>query len=355
MAGVLTEPIPETYPARWWETQPDGKIHCFLCPRHCRLGEGQSGFCFVRKREGDALVTLGYGHPAALHVDPIEKKPLNHFLPGTPILSIGGAGCNMGCMFCQNWSISKAKDDLVRAADLAPSAAVRLAERYGCPSLAYTYNEPSIWGEYIIDIAREAHAHGQKNVMVTNGYITEEVLWDVYEHIDAANIDLKAFTEDFYRRVTLSKLDPVLKTIEILCKSGRVWVELTTLLIPNHNDGDEEIGKLSDWVLEHVGPDVPLHFTAYHPDYKLTKEPSTPPATLRRARDIALARGLHYVYTGNVHDREGSTTWCPGCGAALIARDWHRVLAVSLRDGCCSKCGTRVPGFFPPEVTRGRA
>ncbi|MBE7558908.1 AmmeMemoRadiSam system radical SAM enzyme [bacterium] len=347
MPGLATESIPETWPARWWETQPDGKVHCYLCPRHCRIGEGQSGFCFIRRNDGGSLVTLGYGRLAAVNIDPIEKKPLNHFLPGTSILSLGGAGCNMGSMFCQNWSISKAKDDHVRAAVLSPAQVVRTAGQYGCPSLAYTYNEPTIWGEFIIDTARLAREAGLANVMVTNGYITPEALWDVYEHIDAANIDLKAFTDDFYRRVTLSKLDPVLQTIETLCRSGRVWVELTTLLIPNHNDSDEEIRKLSDWVLEHVGPEVPLHFTAYHPDYKLTKDPPTPPATLRRAREIALGRGLHFVYLGNVHDREGSTTWCPGCGAPLIVRDWHSILAARLVDGCCAKCGRRIPGRFP--------
>lgn len=347
MLGLRAEPIPETYPARWWESLPDGKIHCWLCPRHCRIGPDQSGFCFVRKHQDGRLVTLAYGHPVALHVDPIEKKPLNHFLPGTPILSLGGAGCNMGCMFCQNWSISKARDDHVRSAQLWPRQVVELARRYACPSLAYTYNEPTIWGEYVIDIAREARAAGLQNVMVTNGYVTGEALWDLYEHIDAANIDLKAFTENFYRKVTLSKLDPVLETIETLYKSGRVWVELTTLLIPGHNDSPEEIAALCDWILEHVGPEIPLHFTAFHPDYKLTDHPRTPHATLTRARELALARGLAFVYVGNVHDREGSTTWCPGCGKALVRRDWHAVLAADLRDGCCPACGRRIPGRFP--------
>jgi len=310
------------------------------------MAEGQAGFCFLRRNEGGRLITLGYGHPAALQVDPIEKKPLNHFLPGTRILSAGSAGCNMGCRFCQNWSLSKAKSDHVRSVDLAPEDLVAMARRYRCESLAYTYNEPTIWAEYSIDISRRAREAGLRSVMVTNGYITEEALPEVYEFIDAANIDLKAFTENFYRKITLSALAPVLRVIERLHREGRVWIELTTLLIPERNDSPEEIRALCAWMLDHVGRDVPIHFTAFHPDYKLTDAPPTPPESLRRARDLAREAGLWYVYMGNVWDREGGTTCCPGCGATLIERDWHAVVSRRMRGNRCAACGTVIPGVF---------
>ncbi len=319
---------------------------CTLCPRYCRLPEGRAGFCFIRQNVGGRLVTLGYGRPTSLAADPIEKKPLNHFLPGSTILSFGTAGCNLGCKFCQNWDISKARTNDLRGYDLTPDEIVRLAEREGCSSIAYTYNDPVIFGEYVIDTARAASAAGLKNVMVTAGYITAEARPEVFRDIDGANVDLKAFTESFYHKLTLSHLEPVLDTLIWLHRETDVWVEITTLLIPGLNDDPEEVREACDWILEHLGDQVPLHYTAFHPDFRMTDRPRTPPATLRTARSIALQAGLKYVYVGNVLDPAGQTTWCPGCGAPLIRRDWHSVSENRVRGGVCPECETRIPGVF---------
>ena len=336
--------------ARWWEFTEDGKTHCYLCPRHCKIGDGQTGFCFIRKNEGGVLYSLGYGRPAAIQIDPIEKKPLNHFLPGTLVFSMGTAGCNLGCKFCQNWDISKSKADQVRAQHLTPEQVVAAAIQYGCPSIAYTYNEPTIWAEYVIDIARVARAQGIKNVMVTCGYTTPEAIGEVYEYIDAANVDLKAFTETFYAKIALTHLAPVLETLEYLRTRTSVWFEITNLMIPTLNDAREETRDLCRWVLDHLGDDVPLHFTAFHPDFKLLDKPHTPPETLKRARDIALELGLKYVYVGNVHSQDGQSTRCPACGVLLIGRDWHTVLVNRLVDGACPDCGELIPGRFTEAV-----
>lgn len=323
----------------------DGRLHCYLCPRHCHIGNGQTGFCFIRKNEEGKLYQLGYGRPAALNIDPIEKKPLNHFYPGTRILSMGTAGCNMGCFFCQNWDISKAKSDQVRAADLSPNQVVELAVERQVPHLAFTYNEPTIWAEYVIDIAREAHAAGLKNVMVSNGYITREAFFDVYRHIDAANIDLKAFTEKFYSKVTLTHLQPVLEVLRWLRHETNVWFEITNLIIPTLNDEQEELRQLADWILENLGDDVPLHFTAFHPDFKLMDKPSTPPETLHRARKLAMDMGLKYVYEGNIFS-DGADTLCPSCRRRIIRRSWHSVESNVVVAGKCSHCATRIAGIF---------
>jgi pyruvate formate lyase activating enzyme len=337
---------PDLHEARWWETLPGGKLHCYLCPRHCHIGENQSGFCFIRKNVGGKLYNLGYAQPAAVNIDPIEKKPLFHFLPGTKIFSLGTAGCNMGCFFCQNWDISKSKADQVHSLHLEPEAVVLSAIEYGCPSVAFTYNEPTIWGEYVVDISKVAHEMGLKTVMVTNGYITREALLDVYQHIDAANVDLKAFTESFYSKVTLTHLQPVLDVLRILRHETNVWIEITTLLIPTLNDGDEEIKQLSGWILENLGDDVPLHFTAFHPDFKLRDKPRTPPETLHRARQIAMAMGIKYVYEGNIYSEAGNTI-CPGCKRTLIKRWWHKVSDIHVKeDGTCSFCGYKISGCF---------
>ena len=328
---------------RWWEPIPGGRVHCFLCPRHCHIGEGQSGFCFIRVNQGGKLYSLGYASPAALQIDPIEKKPLNHFLPGTRVFSLGTAGCNMGCFFCQNWDISKSKSDQVHSTDMPPEDVVALAIRYGCPSIAFTYNEPTIWGEYVIDICQAARDAGIRTVMVTNGYITKEAFHDIYDHVDAANVDLKAFTEEFYGRTTLTHLQPVLDTLTWLKRETNVWFEITNLVIPTLNDDSREFRQLSGWILEHLGPDVPLHFTAFHPDFKLRDKPRTPPETLHTARKIALQEGLHYVYEGNIYS-EAAHTYCPGCGKIVIRRSWHEVLQNSLRDGSCPSCGLKIPG-----------
>ena len=339
------------FPARWWHRLDDGRIQCDLCPRDCRLAEGQRGFCFVRQRVGDQMVLTTYGRSSGFCVDPIEKKPLNHFFPGSSVLSFGTAGCNLGCRFCQNWDISKARavDKLQDAA--SPEEIARRAVELGCRSVAFTYNDPVIFAEYALDVAEACHARGVQTVAVTAGYIQPAPRREFYSRIDAANIDLKGFTEDFYTRQTLSHLAPVLDTLEFVQHHTATWLEITTLLIPGHNDGDREIEELSRWLLQHLGPDVPLHFTAFHPDYKLTDVPPTPKSTLRRARALALAEGLRFVYTGNVHDREGDATTCPECRTPLIARDWYEILDYRLtREGCCPGCGYRPPGRFGAEA-----
>ena len=329
--------------ARWWEAEPNGKVHCYLCPRHCHIGEGQAGFCFIRANQGGKLFSLGYAHPAALQIDPIEKKPLNHFLPGTRVFSMGTAGCNMGCFFCQNWDISKSRSDQVHSSYVPAEDVVLLAIRNRCPSIAFTYNEPTIWGEYVIDICAAAKEYGINTVMVSNGYITYDAFHDLYDHIDAANIDLKAFTENFYGRVTLTHLQPVLETLQWLKSETNVWFEMTNLMIPTLNDQPSETRQLSDWVLEHLGADVPLHFTAFHPDFKLRDKPKTPPATLHRARALAREAGLHYVYEGNIVSQGGNTS-CPSCGALLIRRCWHEVEENHLQNGACPQCHLAIPG-----------
>lgn len=332
--------------ALWWRPEGDGSVLCYLCPRYCRIGEGQAGFCFIRKNTGGTLYSLAYEQPCAINVDPIEKKPLFHFMPGASILSLGTAGCNMGCKFCQNWEISKSREDQVRSQRLTPPEVVTAATRRECAALAFTYNEPTIWGEYVIDIAKQARPRGLKTVMVTNGYVTQEALPDIYRFIDAANVDLKAFTEKFYRKITLTHIEPVLRTLPVL-KSMGVWVEVTNLLIPTLNDGMDEVRDLSRWLIDNLGPDQPLHFTAFHPDFRMTDLPATPHETLHEARQVALAAGLRHVYEGNVHCDEGSTTWCPGCGTAVISRTWHTVRENRIVDGCCP-CGRRIAGYFPP-------
>jgi len=340
--------------ARWWEPDAHGKLHCFLCARHCHIGPGQAGFCFIRVNEGGKLYSLGYASPAAIQIDPIEKKPLNHFLPGTKVFSMGTAGCNMGCFFCQNWDISKSRSDQVHSTHLEPDQVVDLAIRYGCPSIAFTYNEPTIWGEYVIDISKIAHERGLSTVMVTNGYITREAFHEVYEHIDAANVDLKAFTEGFYGKITLTHLEPVLETLKRLKNETSVWFEITNLMIPDLNDDLAETRKLAEWILENLGPDVPLHFTAFHPDFKLRDKPKTPPETLHRARAIAREVGLHFVYEGNIFS-DGAHTLCPKCGETLIRRSWHDVQQNRLRDGACPKCGQKIPGRWSSPRNAGAA
>jgi len=336
---------PTLHEARWWENDSDGRVHCYLCPRHCHIGDGQSGFCFIRVNQRGKLYSLGYAAPAALQVDPIEKKPLNHFLPGTDIFSMGTAGCNMGCFFCQNWDISKSHHDQARSQHLPPEQIPLLATQYGCRSIAFTYNEPTIWGEYIIDICKAAKPYGLKTVMVSNGYITREAFHDIYDHIDAANIDLKAFTENFYGKITLTHLQPVLDTLRWLKNETRVWFEITNLMIPTLNDDPIETRKLADWIFTNLGPDVPLHFTAFHPDFKLRNKPATPPETLHRARSIALDAGLHYVYEGNIFS-EAANTYCPTCGDLLVRRSWHDVLKNKIKAGQCPYCQSAIPGVW---------
>ncbi len=334
-----------TVPGRYWHALDDGRVQCDLCPRLCKLHEGQRGLCFVRAREGDKMVLTTWGRSSGFCVDPVEKKPLNHFLPGTPILSFGTAGCNLTCKFCQNWDISKARE-VERLNDTAtPEMIAQAAARLGCRSVAFTYNDPVIFLEYAIDVAQACHAHGIKTVAVTAGYITPEPRAEFFAHMDAANVDLKGFTEDFYHRVCGGHLAPVLETLEYLRHETDVWFEITTLVIPGENDSDAELRRLARWVHDHLGDDVPLHFSAFHPDWKMTDTPATPASTLTRARRIARDEGLHFVYTGNVHDPEGGSTWCPSCGNLLIERDWYRLGAWNLdAAGHCRSCGTALPG-----------
>lgn len=334
-----------SYPGRYWHSLPDGRLQCDMCPRDCRLHEGQRGACFVRQREGDQMVLSTYGRSSGFCIDPIEKKPLNHFYPGSSVLSFGTAGCNLACKFCQNWDISKSRD-MDRLMDPAsPEAIASAAVQHGCKSVAFTYNDPVIFAEYAMDVADACHAAGVQTVAVTAGYMHEQPRRDFYAKIDAANVDLKAFSDDFYVQLTGSHLQPVLETLLHLKHETQVWLELTTLLIPGHNDSDEELAALSAWVLQELGPDVPLHFSAFHPDHKMRDVPATPPATLVRARHIALNTGLHHVYTGNVHHVEGDTTFCPACQAPLIVRDWYQIKSYRLRpDGRCSDCGAPLAG-----------
>jgi pyruvate formate lyase activating enzyme len=341
-----------TYLARYFEVEPDGRLRCTLCPRDCRLPDGQAGFCFVRQNQGGRMVLLAYGRSTGFAADPVEKKPLNHFLPGTSALSFGTAGCNLGCRFCQNWDISKAR--LVDRASVvhSPGEVVDLAEAEGCRSVAFTYNDPIIWAEWAIDVAKEARRRGLRTIFVTSGYVSPAARAEIFAHMDAANVDLKGFTEQFYAKVTLSHLAPVLDTLEWLARETRVWVEVTNLVIPGLNDDPEETRALARWVREHMGPEVPLHFSAFHPDFKMLDRPPTPPATLTRARAIARSEGLAYVYTGNVRDREGQTTFCPGCGAAVIERDWYAIRAVRLSGSRCAACGKEIAGVFEGPVER---
>lgn len=339
--------------ARWWkesenlpESKAGGKLLCTLCPRYCTIGVGQAGFCYIRQNIDGKLYSIGYGRPTGFAIDPIEKKPLNHFLPGTEILSFGTAGCNLGCKFCQNWSISKAKLDNVNSMEAAPEDVIRLAKKYCTPSIAFTYNDPVIIGEYVIDISKLAREEGIKSVMVTAGYIDREARKDVYKYIDAANVDLKAFSENFYHKITFSHLADVLDTLVWLKKETDVWFEITTLLIPGENDSEEEIKQMCGWIVQNLSDEVPLHFTAFHPDFKMTDKTPTPGSTLMKARQIALNFGIKYCYVGNIHDAVGQNTYCPKCGETLIARDWHSVLRCNLTGNCCSFCGTKIPGFF---------
>ena len=325
------------------------------------MGEGQPGFCFIRQHRDGKLVQLGYGRSTGFAVDPVEKKPLNHFFPGTPILSFGTAGCNLGCKFCQNWDISKAKLDAEGLRTNTPDDVVALALRNDCPSIAYTYNDPVIWAEYALDIAKVAHARGLKTVAVTAGYISQEARGEFYEHMDAANVDLKAFTDDFYHKVTFSHLGPVLETLKWIKRETKVWLEITNLMIPGLNDAESETKQLAEWIGAELGDEVPLHFTAFHPDFKMRDIPRTPPSTLTRARQLARDVGLKYVYTGNVHDRDGGTTCCPRCAAPVIERDWYAIRPVGLRVGAggvgsCRACGARIAGHFdlPVRASDGR-
>jgi pyruvate formate lyase activating enzyme len=334
-------------PARYWSPTEDGRVRCELCPRFCRLLDGQRGVCFVRLRQGDQLLLTTYGRSTGFCVDPIEKKPLYHFYPGSPVLSFGTAGCNLKCKFCQNWDITTARDTDRRAEDASPQVIAQAARRLGCRSVAFTYNDPVVFLEYAVDVARACHEVGVKTVAVTAGEICPEPRKEFFACMDAANVDLKAFTKQFYRKLCGGDLDAVLDTLIYLKHQTTVWFELTTLIIPGENDSDAEIDAMSKWVAQELGPEVPMHFSAFHPDFKMRDHAPTPPETLIRARQIALSNGIRYAYTGNVRDATGSTTFCSRCEAPLVQRDWFRLVAWGLdADGRCRSCGAACDGRF---------
>jgi pyruvate formate lyase activating enzyme len=337
------------HPGRWWHMLDDGRMQCDLCPRDCRLHDGSRGACFVRQRIGNEMMLTTYGRSSGFCIDPIEKKPLNHFYPGSSVLSFGTAGCNLACKFCQNWDISKSRD-MDRLADQAsPAAIAQAAVDSGCKSVAFTYNDPVIFAEYAMDVADACRERGVQTVAVTAGYIHDQARREFYAKMDAANVDLKGFTDEFYVKLCGAHLNPVLETLVYLKHETQVWFEITTLLIPGKNDSDAELQAQCAWIMKELGPDVPLHFTAFHPDFKMTDIVRTPASTLTRARKIAFDAGLHHVYTGNVHDTEGGTTYCAGCRAPLIVRDWHEILSYKLTpDGRCEKCATPLSGRFEP-------
>jgi len=343
----MDQPVLHGVAARYWHRLDDGRLQCDVCPRYCKLHEGQRGLCFVRGRRGDEIVLTTHGRSSGFCIDPIEKKPLNHFLPGTPVLSFGTAGCNLTCKFCQNWDISKARA-FDRLQDIAvPEAIAEAARASGCRSVAFTYNDPVIFLEYAVDVAQACRKRGIRTVAVSAGYIAPAPRAEFFRHMDAANIDLKGFTEGFYKSLCSGTLAAVLDTLAYLRHETGVWLEITTLLIPGENDSPAEVEALSRWVMDQLGPDVPLHFTAFHPDWKMRDTPPTPPATLRAARRIAQAAGLRYVYTGNIHDPAGQTTYCHACRTSLIGRDGYDLTEWRLTaDGCCRACGTPCAGVF---------
>ncbi len=331
---------------RWHHRLADGRVQCDLCPRHCRLRPNQRAFCFVRERVGDDIVLTGYGRATGFCLDPIEKKPLNHFFPGSSVLSFGTAGCNLGCKFCQNWDISKARQIEALSESKSPLQVAQAAKAWGASSVAFTYNDPVIFAEYAIDTAQACRQMGIHAVAVTAGYITPLARGDFFRHMDAVNVDLKAFTDGFYTKLCFAALGPVLDTLKYLRHETKVWLEVTTLLIPGHNDSKDEVDRLCAWFASELGPDVPLHFSAFHPDYRMRDVAATPPETLARARAQAKAHGLRYVYTGNVHDPAGQSTYCAACGGVVVERDWYRIGAYHLNGDLCAHCGARVPGHY---------
>lgn len=328
-----------------FQTVLDGKIRCELCPRHCCLRTGQRGFCYVRKNTGSAIECTAYGRTTGFCIDPIEKKPLNHFYPGSPVLSFGTAGCCLGCRFCQNWHTNKVRLTDSALSQAAPEQIVKAAINTNCLGLAYTYNEPVIWAEFAANTAETAHNHGLKNIAVTSGYISAQARPYFFRYMDAANVDLKGFTQDFYGKLCFAKLKHVLDTLCYIRQETKVWLEITTLLISGLNDTPQEIKNMCQWIIKELGSDVPLHFTAFHPDFLLRSIPPTPAETLLKARQIAKDSGLHYVYTGNIRHPESQSTYCPECGKLLIERDWHETSIHSLKDGHCP-CGAKIAGHF---------
>lgn len=336
-----------TVKTKYWHKTKDHRIQCDLCPRACKLRNGQRGLCFVRAYENDEIVLTSYGRSSGFCIDPIEKKPLNHFYPGSPVLSFGTAGCNLSCKFCQNWDISKSRQMESLASSASPQQLAQTAEQLNCTSIAYTYNDPVIFHEYAIDVAQASKEKNINAVVVTAGYICPKPRVEFFSYMDAANIDLKAFSEKFYYQLCGGKVADVLDTILYVKHETNTWLELTTLLIPGENDSAKEIDALSSWIMDKLGPDVPLHFTAFHPDFKMRDKSNTSALSLTASREIALKNGLHHVYTGNVSDAIGGSSYCSNCNALLIKRNRYQLGYWHLDEtGKCKECQTRLPGYF---------
>jgi len=341
---------PSIVKTKYWHLLEDGRVQCDLCPRECKLHEGQQGLCFVRANQGNELVLTTYGRSSGFCIDPIEKKPLNHFLPGTPVFSFGTAGCNLACKYCQNWDISKSREMDTLADAATPEMIADVASRYDCRSVAYTYNDPVIFHEYAIDVAKACREKDIKSVAVTAGYVSPEPRAEFYQWMDAANVDLKSFDEKFYYKITGGHLEPVLDTLKYIQHETDCWLETTTLIVPGKNDSEKELTEMCEWVVENLGVDMPMHFSAFHPDFKMMDIPSTSPATLTMARDIAMKAGVRYAYVGNVHDKAADSTWCHHCGELLIERDWYELGKWNINERSeCASCGTKVAGVFETE------
>ena len=329
------------------EFQTDGRLKCTLCPRDCHLKDGQRGLCFVRQRQGEAILLTSYGRSSGFVIDPIEKKPLSHFLPGSSVLSFGTVGCNLSCKFCQNWDMSKSQAMDILQSPAMPTDIAQAALAHGCASVAFTYNDPVIFYEYAVDTAKACRQAGIKTVVVSAGYIQAEARAGFFRYMDAVNLDLKGFSQSFYRDLCTGSLQPVLDTLSYLIHETEIWTEITTLLIPGENDSEEELQAMTAWVASELGTHIPLHFSAFHPDYKMMKHPATPHDTLLKAKAIAKSNGLNYSYIGNVHDPSNASTYCSGCGALLIGRDSYQISDWNLdQQAACITCGLKLPGKF---------
>lgn len=342
---MLPEAEVYLYPAQHYEKLDARRVKCTLCPRECVVDDRERGYCGVRENRDGEYYTLVYGRPCTLHIDPVEKKPLFHFLPGTEIFSLATVGCNVNCKFCQNWQISQVRPEQEKSYDAPPQKLVEIAEKSRTPSIAHTYTEPVIFYEYVKDIGIEAHKRGLKNTIISNGYIKEKPLKELLPHLDAVKIDLKAYTEKFYSELVVGELKPVLDVLEILAEAG-MWTEIVYLVIPTHNDDEDEIARMCRWIKSELGPDLPLHFSRYHPQYMLKSLPPTPIRTLERSREIALTEGLNYVYIGNVPGNPAEHTYCPSCGEVLIRRTGYRVQFNKFDKGSCLSCGYVIPGVW---------
>ncbi|MBF0483286.1 MAG: AmmeMemoRadiSam system radical SAM enzyme [Candidatus Omnitrophica bacterium] len=320
-------------------------IKCDLCPRHCQIAPGKRGNCGVRINLDGELKTLVYGKPCAVHVDPIEKKPLFHFLPGSKAFSIATAGCNLHCKYCQNWEISQRLPEDVESIDMPPQKVVDEALRTECKSIAYTYSDPIIFYEYTYDISKLAKQHNVRNVLITAGWIEQQALIDLLPYTDAIKIDFKGITEEFYQKMSEATLQPVLDAIKTIHKNN-TWLELVNLVVPTWNDSDADIEKLCSWILDNVGPNTPLHFSKFWPIHKLENLPPTPVATLTRAWEIAKNKGLNFVYIGNVPGHPGNNTYCPQCKKIAIKREGYEILEYNLDNGTCKFCANKIPGIW---------